>query len=91
MDLSKEITELLWSVSVQGQGRQQCDIFKKALATKRLSGWVVFSLVIRRVLKALYSLLFLVMDLVESFVTSKDANWKQLMSLQNHLRLTKNT
>lgn len=80
MDLSKEITELLWSVSVQGQGRQQYDIFKKPLATKRLSGRVVF-LVIRRVLKALYTLLFLVMDLVESFVTSKDINWKQLMSL----------
>lgn len=80
MDLSKEITELLWSVYVQGQGRQQYDIFKKPLATKRLSGRVVF-LVIRRVLKALYTLLFLVMDLVESFVTSKDINWKQLMSL----------
>lgn len=91
MDLSKEITELLWSVSVQGQGKQQCDIFKKALATKRLSGRIVFFLVIRRVLKALYTLLFLVMDLVESFVTSKDINWKQLMSLQNHLRLNKNT
>lgn len=91
MDLSKEITELLWSVSVQGQGKQQCDIFKNALATKRLSGRIVFFLVIRRVLKALYTLLFLVMDLVESFVTSKDINWKQLMSLQNHLRLNKNT
>lgn len=91
MDLSKEITELLWSVSVHGQGRQQYDIFKKPLATKRLSGRVVFFLVIRRVLKALYTLLFLVMDLVESFVTSKDINWKQLMSLQNHLRLNENT